>query len=65
MNDTNDVLRWTNAGNTIGATHLLVMCDEFDFTYYPKYVMPTDNLNDKIKEFCTEMQVVKEVVVLK
>lgn len=65
-NDTNDVGRWTKQGRTIGATHLIVVCDEFDYTNYPVYVMPDDDV-DKIKklyQYEKEMQCVREVIEL-
>jgi len=64
MSYISDIVRWTNEGNRLGATHLIVMCDEFDFTYYPKYVMIGENLQDKIKAFCTSMQQMSQVILL-
>ena len=64
MSYANDIVRWTNEGNRLGATHLIVMCDEFDFTYYPKYVMNGENLQDIIKTSCTSMQQMNQVILL-
>src|SRR3990167_2717319 len=38
---TKDVIRrWLNEGKTREATHVIVISDSFDYTYYPIYVMP-------------------------
>jgi len=66
MNNANDVARWTTEGKRIGATHLIVLCDEFDFDVYPKYVMNNEKLADKLQQWCTNdnMQSLKEVITL-
>lgn len=39
-----DILCWFDEGVRKGATHLVVVCDTFEYEDYPIYVMPTDNL---------------------
>lgn len=33
-----DIERWLKAGKKQGATHMIVVCDEFDWEDYPVYV---------------------------
>ncbi len=35
-----DIARWFKSGLRQGATHLIVVCDTFDYEDYPVYVMP-------------------------
>ena len=60
-----DVGRWVEDGRTRGATHLISVCDTFDWDDYPVYVMPGENLEDKKKEYDSKsMQKINEVIVL-
>lgn len=34
----------------MGATHMLVVCDTFDYSDYPVYVMPNENVWTKSDE---------------
>ena len=38
-----DLRRWLQEGKEMGATHVIVMSDTYDYVYYPVYVMPGDN----------------------
>jgi hypothetical protein len=35
-----DIARWFRDGVDIGATHMIVVCDTFDYEDYPVYVSP-------------------------
>ncbi len=38
--------RWVQEGRKKGATHVLDVCDTFDHSHYPVYIMPGDNLQE-------------------
>ncbi|QKF93869.1 hypothetical protein QKU48_gp0411 [Fadolivirus algeromassiliense] len=42
------IAEWINKGKNIGAAYLIIACDTFDYMDYPVYVMPNENLNDKL-----------------
>ncbi len=42
-----DISRWFDDGVEKGATHLIVVCDTFDYGDYPKYVMPGEDAKEK------------------
>lgn len=42
-------------------THMLVVCDCFDYEDYPVYVKESEDLEDKVNEFNKNMQKVMEV----
>lgn len=35
-----DITAWLHRGKDKGATHMLVVCDTFDWSDYPVFVMP-------------------------
>lgn len=41
-----DIRRWLDRGLEKGASHMVVMCDTFDWSDYPVYVMPGQNPRD-------------------
>lgn len=38
-----EISQWFDAGIAKQATHMLVVCDTFDYEDYPVYVMPGEN----------------------
>jgi len=57
-----DIEQWLDEGKSKGATHIIVVCDTFDYEDYPVYVMPGTNGNAILKHYqCAEMQRVMEV----
>lgn len=59
---TDDIRRWLQRGREQGATHLIVVCDQFDYGDFPVYVMPGENATAKtIHESKQAMQRVMEV----
>lgn len=46
-----DLTTWFNDGLKLGATHMIVVCDTFDWEDYPVYVMPDENAKAKAFEY--------------
>jgi len=38
-----DIERWIRVGQEKGATHVIIVCDTFDYEDYPVYVMPGED----------------------
>ena|SRR3990170_3798173 len=58
---------WTQEAKKRGASHLLVVCDQFDWTDYPVYVWPDQDLNEVLKNyqpFKNNMQDIMEIIPL-
>lgn len=45
-----DIRRWLERGKDEGATHVIVMCDTFDYGDYPEYVMPGQDARKIVKK---------------
>ena len=41
-----DILRWLEKGKANGATHVLVICDTYDYEDFPKFVMPDEDVRE-------------------
>jgi hypothetical protein len=60
-----DVDRWIKTAKTMGATHIISVCDTFDFDDYPVYVLPNENLDEKKEKFDdVNMQKINEVITI-
>lgn len=46
-----DIRQWLRAAKAKGATHMLVVCDAFDWCDYPVNVMPGEDPATKAKEY--------------
>jgi len=58
----NDIRRWLERGKEENATHLIVVCDTFDYDDYPVYVSQDENVKDKMMDYDGKsMQKVMEV----
>lgn len=57
-----DISRWFDDGVTLGATHMIVVCDTFDWEDYPVFVMPDEDVH-QVEEVSSNasMQKVMEV----
>ncbi len=44
------LVRWFNIGVEQGATHMIVVCDTFDWEDFPVYVMPAEDAVEKFAE---------------
>jgi len=66
MTTQNEVNQWVERGRKNGATHLIVVCDTFDYEDYPVFVMPGDNLKIVIKKYSGKnMQKIMEIIEIK
>ena len=53
---------WIAHAKSIGASHIISVCDTFDYTDYPVYVMPHEKLS-KVREMYTDsMQKINEII---
>ncbi len=58
-----DVLGWIEEAREKGATHIISVCDTFDWDDYPVYIMPGDDLDKKVKHYReASMQQVNEII---
>ena len=58
-----EVEKWIERGKIMKATHIISVCDTFDFDDYPVYVMPGENLESRKKQYdCVNMQRINEVI---
>lgn len=56
------LVQWFNDGVDLGATHMIVVCDTFDWEDFPVYVMSTEDALEKFGELHEHnMQKVMEV----
>lgn len=56
-----DISNWFDEGVKKGATHMLVVCDTYDWDDYPVYVMPGEDARTKAGEYNgTNMQSLME-----
>lgn len=57
-----DIKDWIQRGIDQGATHMIVVCDTFDWDDYPVYVMPDEDARIKYASYNgANMQKVMEV----
>jgi hypothetical protein len=61
-----EIEKWKKEGIQMGATHIISVCDTFDWDDYPVYVMPNENLEEKKKQFSSgnNMQKINEIITL-
>lgn len=61
-----DIREWFERAKTDpDVTHMLVVCDMFDYEDYPVSVYSFENVLDRIKEYSKNMQKVMEVYSMK
>ena len=46
----NDIRTWLELGKKNGATHLIVVCDTWDWNDFPVYVQPDEDVHKVVKE---------------
>lgn len=57
-----DLRQWFAEGVEAGSTHMIVVCDTFDWDDYPVYVMPGEDVHEREKYYrSSSMQKVMEV----
>ena len=66
MTTQEDVNRWKEEGRKKNATHLIVVCDTFDYEDYPVYVLEGEDFETVKKKYNrVDMQKIMEVVNLR
>lgn len=45
-----DITQWLHQGQAKGATHMIVVCDTFDWSDYPVFVMPGQDARQIAKQ---------------
>ncbi len=45
-----EIAEWFDNGVTVGAAFMLVVCDTFDHSDYPTYVMPGEDVRVRVRE---------------
>lgn len=57
-----DIIRWLDEAMRKGATHMIVVCDTFDWDDYPVHIFPEENVYGKYTQYQGKnMQKVMEV----
>lgn len=57
-----DIYKWLEIANFEGYTHVIVVCDTFNYLDYPIYVTESEDVKEKEKYYNNQkMQQVKEV----
>lgn len=51
MGTTDDLRRWFKAGKEEGASHMIVVCDTFDWEDYPVYVKSGQDVREVAEEY--------------
>lgn len=58
-----EIDRWIARALEMGATHIISVCDTFDYEDYPAYIMPSDRLEEMLEHYrSAPMQVVNEII---
>jgi hypothetical protein len=65
MTTLEDIKRWKENGIRLGASHVIVVCDTFEYEDYPVYAYtPTDLEEKKSRYNGPNMQKIMEVITL-
>lgn len=56
-----EIERWFDRGVAQGATHLVVVCDTYDWGDYPVYVTANESVHEVVEQYTGNMQKVMEV----
>lgn len=57
-----DIVGWFEEAQNVGATHMIVVCDTFDYEDYPVFVLPEDDVHETEQKYRdSSMQKVMEV----
>jgi len=57
-----DLKVWFDQGKKEGATHMIVVCDTFDYGDYPAYVGKDENVHERINHYrLASMQRIMEI----
>lgn len=61
MTTRRQINEWIKDAKEQQATHMLVVCDTFDWEDYPVFVKQTEDVNEVIHRYADNMQKVEEV----
>ena len=62
MTTKEQIREWLEEGKNKGATHVMVVCDQFDWEDYPVYIMPDEVVEQCFENISTQnMQKVMEI----
>lgn len=57
-----DIKKWLEEAKRVNATHMIVVCDKFDWSDYPIFVMKGEDVRQVVAEYDNKnMQKVMEV----
>ena len=56
-----DISDWFDEGVSKGASHMIVVCDGWDYEDYPVFVAPEHDIQDVLPRYRTNMQTIMEV----
>lgn len=57
-----NIREWLRRGKESGATHVIVVCDTWDYEDYPVYINPGESVSEKLSYYQhADMQRVMEV----
>jgi len=57
-----EIKQWLERGKNANATHIIIVCDTFDYEDYPVQVMPNENIQEKVNEYSNKsMQRIMEI----
>lgn len=57
-----DIWNWFTEAKEAGATHMIIVCDTFDYEDYPVFVLPDEDVHETEKKYReSSMQKVMEV----
>jgi hypothetical protein len=61
-----EIRGWLNDGLKQGCTHVIIVCDTFDWDDYPVYISPLEDVRNKVAEYNGKnMQKIMEIYNLK
>lgn len=61
MTSVSTLQAWFKRGVEQGATHMIVVCDTYDWEDYPVFVSPEDNVREVESKYSKDMQKVIEI----
>ncbi len=51
MTTKEDIKEWFENGVSKGATYLFILCDQWDYSYFPSYAYSNDEANEKLLKY--------------
>lgn len=53
MTTKQDIRQYLDYGKSVGATHCIIVCDEFDYVDYPVLVTPNQDVKERVHHYET------------